>query len=707
MKRAGFKSFMFVVVSLVAFFLFWFWNSFLQSPLSADVLLQVERPDSLELSTGEAAVIDLYGNELNEDMTISLVATVNQNQALVDTYPLEGTFNIAFAHKDVLYLGSNRDGLKIIDIRHPTKPRLVEESLPGWTIVDIHRRDDLLFLSCGSGGVVIMQIKDDGRLDYVANIQTGSVVHKTLFVNGRLAVAAGSKGVMFYDVNTSGDSILVNSLGPHIPAKDLAFFNGALYVISAKARIEVYALDEFCRAEKVGIVHLPATPRDIALFNNNLYLATSVGLYNYELDDPFHPRLTGNTDNFGSAGKMFPVSDRLYVIDSFSRISRVDSQHEEPMSQIALATDVRTLAGTGNYLYLAGSESGLLILDLNRQVQQKEFRTLHTQGSAHDIHIEKQWMYVADKRGGVLLKDLDGPESNFLQLSSRWSETFAVENNRLFVAQADNGVEVFDISDPGLPRLITTWPNLSALRLGLFKHFIVATRGAGGIEVHDIADINKPVFCGRIDNIHALDVATDEDHIYVAAMSGGLRIYELDKDGSLLFKSVLTIPFPLSQFAHTVSVAVQDGIAYVANGRSGLMIVDVSDPGDPEILSLCDVQGFAKGVEIVTDRVFVSSQNGGVTVFNVENPQQPQREAYLPVKGVSRGIRVEKGLIYVTRNNLGVTAIPVPLRIQKVNLDSAHHLRAELPAVQFRGVYGLQISNRYDFVTYDRVVRVE
>lgn len=706
MKTAGFKLFISVVVSLIVFVLFLLWNNFLHSPLSASAL-QVERPKAIELNIGEIAGIDLYGNELNEDMTISLVASVNHNQVLVDTYPIEGIYNAAITHKNILYLGSNRDGLKVIDISHPDKPRLVGEYLPGWTIVDIYRKDERLFLSCGSSGVVMMQIEDGGRLHHVANIQIGSVAHKTLVINGRLAVAAGSKGVMFFDVSDSGDSLLVNSLVSHSPVKDLAFLNGALYVISAEAQIEIYALDEFCHADKVGVVPLPESPRDIALFDNRLYLATSSGLYMYELDDPLHLRLNGHIDSFGSADKIYPASDQLYVIDSFSRIAGVDSQNEKSMSHIALATDVRTLAEKDNYLYLAGSESGLLVFDRNQQSLKQDVRTLYTQGSAHDIYVEQQWMYIADKRGGVLLKDLNDPEKNPQQISSRWSETFFVDNDRLFVAQADSGVEVFDISVPGQPQMMTTWPDLKAMRLSVFKHFLVATRGFNGIEIHNIRDINKPVLCDRIDSIHALDIATDEDYIYVAGMSDGLQIYELDKEGSLLLKSVLTIPFPLSEFAYAVSVSVQDGIAYVANGRSGLMIVDVADPEHPEILNLCDVEGFAKGVVIVADRAFISSQNGGVTVINVENPREPQLEAYLPVQGVSRGIRVERGLIYVARKDLGVTAIPVPLRIQQMNLKSEHHLQAEFPAVQFRGVYDLQISNQFDFVTYDGVVSVQ
>ncbi|MBN1959106.1 MAG: hypothetical protein JXQ81_09065 [Desulfuromonadales bacterium] len=694
------------VAALVIIALLLSWANSLRTALSAHIL-QIDRPNEVKVEQGEMVQLNLYGGQVDEDAIISLVASMNHNQALIDIYPVEGIYNSALIYKDILYLGSNKDGLKVLDVSRPTKPRLLGEYLPGSTIVDIRQQDDRLYLSCGTGGVVLMQIEDEGRLLHLADIETTDVTVKTLFLNDSLVVAAGSEGVLLFDQSRSSENFLVGSLKLEASVKNLTSFKNVLYVLCEKSRVHIYKRDEDVNLVKIGILELSEPVRDFAVHGGKLYVATSLGLDVYSLDDPLHPRFEKNIDAFGSADKIYSGADSLYVIDSFSRLSRINSKREKSVDDINLASDIRTLAEKGQYLYLAGSNRGLMIVDRSQVLQQADFGTLHTRGSVHDIYKKKTWIYVADKRGGVLLKNLEESESDFQQVSPRWSETFFADDKRLFVAQGQLGSEVFDISNPGAPQLMKTWPGVKALRLSISNGFLVVTRGLNGIEVYDIEDMNEPVLCDQKTDFHALDVAATEEHVYIAAMSEGLKIYALGRDGSLVLKSELTLPFPMNQFAQAVSVVVQDDMAYVANGRSGLMIVDVANSEKPQILSLFDIQGFAKGIAFAEGNVFVSSQNGGVTVVDVRNPRQPLLAGRMAVQGLSRGILVDDGMIYVARNNLGLTAIPVPLRAQNVDQISSHHLKVDLPAVNIKGAYDLQISSPYGFVSYDRVVTVD
>lgn len=700
------KLFIGCVAGLVIIVLLLFWANSLRTALSPQIL-QVDRPDEVKVEPGEMVQLNLYGEQVDENAIISLVASMNHNQALIDIYPVEGIYNSALIYKDILYLGSNKDGLKVLDIRQPTKPRLLGEYLPGSTIVDIRQQDDRLYLSCGTGGVILMQIEDEGRLLHLADIKTTDVALKTLFLNDSFVVAAGSEGVLLFDRSRSGENFRVGSLKLEAAVKNLTSFKNVFYVLCEKSRVHIYKGDQDVSPVEVGILELPEAIRDFAVHGGKLYVATSLGLDVYSLDNPLQPRFEKNIDAFGSADKIYSGADSLYVIDSFSRLSRINPEREKSVDDITLASDIRTLAETGQYLYLVGSNRGLMIVDRSQVLQRADFSTLHTRGSVHDIYKKKTWIYVADKRGGVLLKNLEEPESDFQQLSPRWSETFFADDKRLFVAQGQLGSEVFDISNPADPHLVKIWPQVKALRLSTSNGFLVATRGFNGIEVYDISDMNKPVLCDQLKDFHALDVAVTEEHVYIAAMSEGLKIYALGRDGTLALKSELTLPFPMNQFAQAVSVVVQEGVAYVANGRSGLMIVDVLNPEKPEILSLFDIQGFAKGIAFAEGNVFVSSQNGGVTVVDVRNPRQPLPAGHMAVQGLSRGILVDDGMIYVARNNLGLTAIPVPLRAQKVDQISSHHLKVELPTVNIKGAYDLQISSPYGFVNYDRVVTVD
>ncbi len=162
----------------------------------------------------------------------------------------------------------------------------------------------------------------------------------------------------------------------------------------------------------------------------------------------------------------------------------------------------------------------------------------------------------------------------------------------------------------------------------------------------------------------------------------------------------------MNQFANTVAVDESDGIACVANGRSGLMVVDVKQPQKPKILSLIDIPGFSKKVKIVGGKVYVSSQRGGVSVVNISSPARPRLESYIDIQGLSRGLLINNDLVYVTQHDAGVSSLPVPLEINDIELIGSDHIRVTLPSTMVAGSYDLQINDGVDSVVLADVVLV-
>jgi hypothetical protein len=166
-------------------------------------------------------------------------------------------------------------------------------------------------------------------------------------------------------------------------------------------------------------------------------------------------------------------------------------------------------------------------------------------------------------------------------------------------------------------------------------------------------------------------------------------------------------PFPMNQFSNAVAVVVKNNIAYVANGLSGLMIVDFNRPDKPIILSLLDIEGFSKGVYVKGDRAFVVSQAGGVSVVNAENLKAPRLESYMAVQGLSRGFQVDGGKFYLPRNNLGVSMLPVPLRVEEIDRKSSNHILCTLPMVEFSGQYDLQVGTQDGLIVHEGVINYQ
>ena len=70
-------------------------------------------------------------------------------------------------------------------------------------------------------------------------------------------------------------------------------------------------------------------------------------------------------------------------------------------------------------------------------------------------------------------------------------------------------------------------------------------------------------------------------------------------------------------------VQVAGGLAYIADGSSGLQILDVSVPAAPTSLGSFDTPGEAWDVEVAAGLAYVADFDGGLQILDVSDPAAP------------------------------------------------------------------------------------
>lgn len=63
---------------------------------------------------------------------------------------------------------------------------------------------------------------------------------------------------------------------------------------------------------------------------------------------------------------------------------------------------------------------------------------------------------------------------------------------------------------------------------------------------------------------------------------------------------------------------------YVAGGLEELFIIDVTDPGNPELVGHINTNGLAKGVYVSGDYAYVADRINGLVIVDVSDPNNPQ-----------------------------------------------------------------------------------
>jgi len=92
---------------------------------------------------------------------------------------------------------------------------------------------------------------------------------------------------------------------------------------------------------------------------------------------------------------------------------------------------------------------------------------------------------------------------------------------------------------------------------------------------------------------------------------------------------------------------VRDSVAYVADGETGLQIIDVSNPAGPVRLGGYDTSVSARAVAVAGTNAYVADDSAGLQIIDVSNPARPVRLGGCDVNGWARAVAVAGTNAYV------------------------------------------------------------
>lgn len=706
MKRIGPRALLLLTFIFLFTVILKLWGLTVESFVVAESL-RVKKPGITRIKSGVPLTLDLYGQGFDSDLIVTLVKNETEMSDLSVTYPIEGVFNDSLIVNDVLYLGSNHKGLIAIDVKDPLSPRWISEYWSGKSIVDIQEKDGFLYLACGKYGVIVMKILESGELEPMIFAPINAVSIGIGFIGDKVAVASGQNGAVIYDIDSASQLVQVDQIDVGSSVIGVESLDNFLYLATQNKTIEVYAFND-TEIEHQSSISLDHSLKGLSLYNDDLYAVAADMLIQFDLEVPAHPVRSGSIDSFGSADKIIRGKSNLFIIDNFTRLTVVDPIAMQIVKEVDLSSKISTVTEFDHYLMVGGFNSGLNVVDLTSTAQKHSQATMKTPGRSHDILIIDEWLYVADMQSGVQIKRLQNGNDQFTQISHRRAESFCLDHSRqlLFVALGDSGIEVFDIRNPGQPRSVAFWPDIKALKIAVSETDLIVTKGVFGVELIDSRDLSLPIVKNFYPDLHVLDMDVVDKTLFLASKKRGLRIYSI-KQNELEFLSETTTPYPMDQFAYTAAVTVADDIAYVANGESGLMLVDVKHPEKTKIIDLIDIPGFVKRVRVLDGKAFVSSRSGGVTVVSVKKDQRSRLESQILFQRLTRGLLVEDDFIYVTQRDTGISKIPVPTRAHRIKKVSAKKVHVTFPVIKIAGSYNLQVRDRINSYVYKDVVVVE
>ena len=389
--------------------------------------------------------------------------------------------------------------------------------------------------------------------------------------------------------------------------------------------------------------------------------------------DSLNVSLQGQLYDFWSTTHDVAISgDYAYVADGMMGLRVVDiSELESPVEvgRLLLNTMAEQIEVKDSYAYIMTYDSTLKVVDISEAANPQLATELYLGGRGDDMLLEGDYIYLALHYFGLMQIDISvpaNPQAYLVENCIGYYQHVDVEDDLLYFAD-EIELMIFGLTEPGEPQLISSQQLL--ITIGDFE-----VRGeylfAGGdfFSVLNVADPHNVFFvsqcwtttypyygvtvCGDyayiggfnwcstwLDGISVVDISDPEfpaevffeggyngfyeacaigDYLFTAIPYGGLVIFDISQPGDLIEMS------QCYERGYLGDMEVKENLAIVRDYFNGFRIVDISDESNPVELSVCQLDDYVHEMCVGGDLVYCTFNDSVLLVTDISNPAEPQ-----------------------------------------------------------------------------------
>ncbi|NQU05064.1 MAG: T9SS type A sorting domain-containing protein [Calditrichaeota bacterium] len=351
----------------------------------------------------------------------------------------------------------------------------------------------------------------------------------------------------------------------------------------------------------VGYCYLPGDAQAVGVHNGYAYLSVKNenGTCVIDINDPTNPRLVNFIEDYCSFKDMSFADTIGYFGGRIMNLS--DPENPDMISYIEPTSQVYDMVITDRYGYFANHDNIRIFRIFNLE----------------DIRI-----------------------ASILPLESG-SHGLAKADDYLYVANGGHGLKVVDVSTKTSPRLVTTYDDsISAANDVQVRDNFAFIAGVPELSVVDISDPVHPEYISDIGQESGESLALNDDYAYVA--NRGLKVFDVYDPENPDSISCLKLEMGAT------GIEIVGQLAYVADKNDGIYVLDISEPGDPQIIhTFVDGRRYYD-IDVKDELVYVAGY--GVRILNMADLDSIYEMSEISTRYAQR-ICVEGSLAFVCARN--------------------------------------------------------
>jgi hypothetical protein len=584
--------------------------------------------DDLPVSTGEQPSL--------KDQTCYDFANYLYTASLTVTPGAAGAVAVA---GDLLYVADGNSGLQVIDVEDLTAPVLRGAVTTAQQALDVDVAGNAAYVAIGRAGLVVVDVGDPDAPEITGGVDTPGSVSGICVSETVAYVADDVVGLMLFDVSDPDSPSPLGVDNTTGRAVDVAVTSALAYVADEVIGLRVVNVNDPMTPWLVNAVPIPGTSSGVAVAGGYAYIAdANSGLRIVDISSPGAEVIVGSLD---------------------TSIGAVDVAVDDGVAFLTLGV------------------SGLLVLDVTNPEVPTAVNSVASSDRSVGLAAANGYAYVAEVNGGLRVVNAVNPDPVpvLARLEVTEGQTVAlVDTDAKTVIGVEPGKELFGIQREGsllLREGSAVVPDVVA-DLVVRNGFAYLAEGMDGLEVFDVSDPGSFSSLGHIPydgNVIDLDVVGEV--VYFATDGTYLGIYETGSETLTEFRIAYGI---------TSAVGVNGNVAYVASRNRQMNMVDVSNPNLPVGLGLLPViEGSGEDIIVGSGVIYIITSNkfggatNGVAIYDTYIPQLPRPTSFLRLPGQPVEATLSGNVLYVALGNNGLVVIDVsdPLNPARVGEVSA------------------------------------
>lgn len=440
------------------------------------------------------------------------------------------------------YIANAASGLRIYNISNPASPASVgiyDDGTSAWAngickdgnYVYIAYEDELYIVDVSTPSSPAYA----GKADNSSSASSMSVeVVDTFAFTANYANGPWTNGLTIYNVSDKANPTVISNADTYGYSRSLAI-EGNRCIVGDQALVAIDITD-------------PANP----VFGDSMFVYTESPLYGvkiagnklisadyyngikiFDISDIYNIGEFGAFYASGFAAAMIGKGDYIYLACGNGGLKVLNAADSTNVYQVfsRRSQNAQGLTIVGDTLYVADRSEGLQFFDISVPDAPVLINT-HYIGLANDVFIVDTLAYVATMFGGCDIYNVKDFSSVSLvhAFTTSWTYTCCVSGDYAYLADGNNGLFIYDISDPASPDSITViTPGGEVFDVVVYDTLAFIAAGDAGVFKYNIAAPASPVFMDSYDTDGtAVDVDYDpsNNYLYVADNDGGVVILD-------------------------------------------------------------------------------------------------------------------------------------------------------------------------------------